>query len=36
MATAAYSKGRRRLATLILDIVQNPVDQVSKGFVVLH
>lgn len=28
MATAAYQKGRRRLATMILDIVQNAVDQV--------
>jgi hypothetical protein len=27
MATAAYQKGRRRLATMILDIVQNAVDQ---------
>ena len=28
MATAAYRKGRKRLATMILDIVQNAVDQV--------
>ena len=28
IATAAYSMGRRRLATMILDMVQNPADQV--------
>ena len=31
MATAAYQRGRRRLATMILDIVQNAVDQVRVG-----
>jgi hypothetical protein len=36
MATAAYQKGRRRLATMILDIVQNAVDQAcARGSAIL-